>query len=34
MSAFLIVNTKIRDAEPYEDYKKQVKPIAEKFGGI
>ena len=34
MSAFLIVDTKIRDAEAYEDYKKQAKPIAEKFGGI
>ncbi len=34
MSAFLIVDTKIKNNEAYEDYKKQAKPIAEKFGGI
>ena len=34
MSAFLIVDTKIRDADAYEEYKQQAKPIAEKFGGV
>ncbi|MFT5261050.1 MAG: hypothetical protein ACI9J2_002068 [Saprospiraceae bacterium] len=33
MSAFLIVDTKINNAEIYEEYKKTAKPIAEKFGG-
>lgn len=34
MSAFLIVDTKIKNNENYEVYKKQAKPIAEKFGGV
>ena len=34
MSAFLIVDTKIKNAEDYEVYKKLAKPIAEKFGGV
>ncbi len=34
MSAFLIVDTKIRNAEAYEEYKKLAKPIAEKYGGV
>ncbi len=34
MSAYLIVDTKINDAETYEEYKKLAKPIAEKFGGV
>ncbi len=34
MSAFLIVDTKIKDPDVYEEYKKQAKPIAEKFGGV
>ena len=34
MSAFLIVDTRIKDTEVYEEYKKQCKPIAEKFGGV
>ncbi|MCX7545801.1 DUF1330 domain-containing protein [Marinicella gelatinilytica] len=34
MSAFLIVDTKIKNDKAYEDYKKQAKPIAEKFGGV
>ncbi|MCP3689624.1 MAG: DUF1330 domain-containing protein [Gammaproteobacteria bacterium] len=34
MSAFIIVDTKITDAEAYEEYKKLAKPIAEKFGGV
>ena len=34
MSAFLVVDTKIRDPEAYEKYKKLAKPIAEKYGGV
>ena len=34
MSAFLVVDTKIKNPEAYEEYKKLVKPIAEKFGGV
>jgi len=34
MSAFVIVDTKIRNPEAYEDYKKLAKPIAEKYGGV
>ena len=34
MSAFVIVDTKIKDAEVYEEYKKLARPIAEKYGGI
>ena len=34
MSAYLIVDTKIKDPEAYEEYKKLAKPIAEKYGGI
>lgn len=33
MSAFLIVDTQISDADAYEEYKKLARPIAEKFGG-
>ncbi|MEL6281620.1 MAG: DUF1330 domain-containing protein [Pseudomonadota bacterium] len=33
MVAFLIVDTKIHDAEAYETYKAQARPIAEKYGG-
>ncbi len=33
MSAFVIVDTKIKDAEAYEQYKQLAKPIAEKYGG-
>lgn len=33
MSAFLIVDTKIKDPDAYEEYKKLAKPIAEKYGG-
>ena len=33
MSAFLIVDTQIENPEPYEEYKRLAKPIAEKFGG-
>ncbi len=33
MPAYLIVDTKIKDAEAYEDYKSKAKPIAEKYGG-
>ena len=31
--AYLIVDTKIREPESYEDYKKLAKPIVESFGG-
>lgn len=34
MSAFLIVDTKIKNPDAYETYKAQAKPIAEKYGGI
>ena len=34
MSAFLIVDTKIENADEYEKYKKLAKPIAEKYGGV
>jgi uncharacterized protein (DUF1330 family) len=34
MSAFLVVDTKIRDPEAYEEYKKLAKPIAEKYGAV
>ena len=34
MSAFVVVDTKIENAEAYETYKLQAKPIAESFGGI
>jgi len=34
MSAFLIVDTKIKDPVVYEEYKKLAKPIAEKYGGV
>ena len=34
MSAFFVVDTKIKNAEAYEEYKKLAKPIAEKYGGV
>lgn len=34
MSAFLVVDTKVKNPEAYEEYKKLAKPIAEKFGGV
>lgn len=34
MSAFLIVDTKLKNPEAYEEYKALAKPIAEKFGGV
>ena len=34
MSAFLIVDTKIENADEYEKYKALAKPIAEKYGGM
>ncbi len=34
MSAFLVVDTKIKNPEAYEEYKKLARPIAEKFGGV
>ena len=34
MSAFLVVDTKIKNSQAYEEYKKLAKPIAEKYGGV
>lgn len=34
MSAFLIVDTEIKDPIAYEEYKTLAKPIIEKFGGV
>ncbi len=34
MSAFLIVDSRIKNPEMYEKYKALAKPIAEKFGGV
>lgn len=34
MSAFLVVDTSIRDAAKYEEYKALAKPIVERFGGV
>ena len=33
MSAYVIVDTKIHDAEGYERYKALARPIAEQYGG-
>lgn len=34
MSAFVIVDTKIKDFDAYEEYKKLARPMAEKYGGV
>ena len=34
MSAYIIVDTRIKNPEAYEDYKAKARPIAEKFGGV
>ena len=34
MTAYVIVDTKIENAEAYEVYKSQAKPIAESYGGV
>ena len=34
MSAYVIVDTQIENPEPYEEYKKLAKPIAEQYGGV
>ena len=34
MSAYVVVDTRIENAEAYEEYKKLAKPIAEKYGGV
>ncbi|WP_041635382.1 DUF1330 domain-containing protein [Marinobacter sp. BSs20148] len=34
MSAYLVVDTKIKNPEAYEEYKKLAKPIAKKYGGV
>jgi uncharacterized protein (DUF1330 family) len=33
MSAFVIVDTEIKNPDKYEEYKKLARPIAEKYGG-
>lgn len=33
MAAFIIVDTKIENADAYEDYKAKARPIVEKYGG-
>lgn len=33
MTAYIIVDTKIHDADAYEEYKRLARPIAEKHGG-
>jgi uncharacterized protein (DUF1330 family) len=33
MSAFVVVDTHIENADAYDEYKKLAKPIAEKYGG-
>lgn len=33
MAAFIIADTKIENADAYEEYKKQAKAIAEAYGG-
>jgi len=33
MAAFVIADTRIENAEAYEDYKKQARAIAESYGG-
>ena len=34
MSAYLVVDTKIENAEEYEKYKALARPIAEQYGGV
>ena len=34
MTAYLIVDTQIENADAYEDYKRLAKPIAEKYAGV
>ncbi len=34
MSAFLVVDTRIKDPQAYEEYKRLAKPVAEKYGGV
>ena len=33
MTAYLIADTKVTDPQRYEEYKRQVKPLIERFGG-
>jgi Domain of unknown function (DUF1330) len=33
MAAYLIVDTLLHDADPYEQYKAKARPLIEKFGG-
>ena len=34
MTAYVIVDTKIKNVDAYEEYKKLARPIAEKYGGV
>ena len=34
MSAYVLVDTKIKNSEAYDRYKALAKPLAERFGGI
>ena len=34
MTAYIIVDTKIENAEEYETYKAKARPIAESYGGV
>jgi uncharacterized protein (DUF1330 family) len=34
VTAYVIVDTKLRNADAYEEYKAKARPIIEKFGGI
>lgn len=34
MSAFLVVDTKIKNQQRYDEYKRLARPIVEKFGGV
>ena len=34
MAAYVIVDTKLHNAEAYEEYKAKARPIIESFGGI
>jgi uncharacterized protein (DUF1330 family) len=33
MAVYVVVDTKIKDAEAYEEYKIRAKPIGESYGG-
>ena len=33
MAAYVLVDIEVTDAEPYDEYRRQVPPIVEKYGG-